>query len=141
YDAQKAFALRHGLRDEGLKPSKAGDEFAAFLAVERGQGVPQEELDRAWGEIEEALTNLFRMTDLLDDLRRAEFLMAQRPLQFKHGEVTVKAVPDLVAFYRDRRPLIIDWKVHVFGNRDYCSMSSSPGRRATPRSSSPTTTA
>jgi hypothetical protein len=119
YDAQLAFALRHGLHDEGLKPSKVGDEFAAFLAVEHGQGVPPEELDRAWGEIEQALTNLFGMTDLLNDLRRAEFVMAQRPLQFKHGEVTVKAVPDLVAFYRDRHPLIVDWKVHVFGNRDY----------------------
>jgi hypothetical protein len=34
FDVQQAFALRHGLRDDGLKPSKVGDEFAAFLAVE-----------------------------------------------------------------------------------------------------------
>jgi hypothetical protein len=119
YDAQKAFALRNGLRDEGLRPTQVGDELAAFLAVERGEDVPPEELARAWGDIEQALTNLFGMADLLKDLRRAEFAMAQRTLQFKHGEVTVRAVPDLVAFYRDRQPLIVDWKVHTFGNRDY----------------------
>ena len=62
-------------------------------------------------EIEQALTNLFAMTGLLADLRKAEFLMAQRALQFKHGEVTVKAVPDLVAFYRDAPPLIVDWSM------------------------------
>jgi hypothetical protein len=119
FDAQRAFALRHGLRDDGLKPSKAGDDFAAFLAVERGEQISDDVFEKAWREIERALNNLFGMTDLLDDLRRAEFLMAQRALQFKHGEVTVKAVPDLVAFYRGRPPLIVDWKVHLFGSRDY----------------------
>ena len=96
-----------------------GDEFAAFLAVERGEEISDDEFVRAWDDIEKALSNLFGMTSLLDDLRRAEFLMAQRALQFKHGDVTVKAVPDLVAFYRGRPPLIVDWKVHFFGSRDY----------------------
>jgi hypothetical protein len=119
FDAQRAFALRHGLRDDGLKPSKAGDEFAAFLAVERGEEISDEEFTTAWGEIEQALSNLFGMTELLNDLRQAELLMTQRALQFKQGDVTVKAVPDLVAFYRSRPPLIVDWKVHFFGARDY----------------------
>jgi len=119
FDAQRTFALRHGLRDDGLKPSKAGDEFAAFLAVERGEEISDEEFTTAWEEIEQALHNLFGMTDLLNDLRQAEFIMTQRALQFKHGDVTVKAVPDLVAFYRSRPPLIVDWKVHFFGARDY----------------------
>lgn len=119
FDAQRAFALRHGLRDDGLKPTKVGDAFAAFLAVERGEEISDEELATAWGEIERALNNLFGMTDLLNDLRQAEFIMAQRALQFKHGEVTVKAFPDLVAFYRSKPPLIVDWKVHFFGARDY----------------------
>ena len=107
--------LRHGLRDAGLKPSKAGDEFAAFLAVERGEEISVEEFAGAWQEIEQALKNLFGMTDLLSELHQAEFVMAQRALQFKHGDVTVKAVPDLVAFYRTKPPLIVDWKVHFFG--------------------------
>lgn len=119
FDAQRAFALRHGLRDDGLRPSKVGDEFAAFLAVERGEEISEEEFTTAWAEIEQALNNLFGMTDLLSDLRQAEFLVTQRALQFKHGDVTVKAVPDLVAFYRGKPPLIVDWKVHFFGARDY----------------------
>ena len=32
--------------------------------------------------------------------------------------MTVRAVPDAVAFYDDRPPLIIDWKVHAFGLKD-----------------------
>jgi hypothetical protein len=119
FNAQRTFALRHGLRDDGLKLSKAGNEFAAFLAVERSENISDEGFATAWEEIERALNNLFGMTDLLNELRQAEFIMTQRALQFKHGDVTVKAVPDLVAIYRSKPPLIVDWKVHFFGTRDY----------------------
>jgi len=34
FDVQLAFALRHGLRDAGMKPAQAGEEFAAFFEVE-----------------------------------------------------------------------------------------------------------
>jgi hypothetical protein len=36
-------------------------------------------------------------------------------LTFSHSDVTVRAVPDLIAFYDDGPPAIFDWKVHVFG--------------------------
>lgn len=115
YDTQLAFARRHPLRDPGLSPAKLEGEFAAFHAIEYGEKIPQEELDRAWVEIETALGNLFRKKDLFDELRSATLLCPQRALQFKHSGMTVRAVPDVVAFFRDRAPLIVDWKVHAFG--------------------------
>ncbi|NJO93370.1 MAG: hypothetical protein HC820_01520 [Hydrococcus sp. RM1_1_31] len=32
-----------------------------------------------------------------------------------HTGETVRAVPDLIAFYVNKPPLIVDWKVHFFG--------------------------
>jgi hypothetical protein len=32
--------------------------------------------------------------------------------------MTVRAVPDVIAFYRSRPPLIVDWKVHALGLRE-----------------------
>jgi hypothetical protein len=33
-------------------------------------------------------------------------------------EVTTLAYPDLIAFRRQQQPIIVDWKVHVFGQND-----------------------
>jgi hypothetical protein len=119
FDAQRAFALDHRLREEGMVPAQAGEAFAAFLAVERGETVGNAELDRAWAEVEQALRNLFGMDELLRQLRSASLCVAQRALTFEHAGVSVKAVPDLIAFYGDRPHLIVDWKVHAFGTKDY----------------------
>lgn len=115
FDTQLAFARRHPLRDKGLSPAKLEGEFAAFYAIEYGTGVSDEELDRAWQEIETALGNLFALTELFAELREATLLCPQRALQFSHSGMTVRAVPDVVVFFRDKSPLIVDWKVHAFG--------------------------
>lgn len=100
-----------------MRPAQAGDEFAAFHEVEYGAGVPGEEVARARTEVEQALTNLFGMTELLADLRRASYSIDQRPLQFDHGGQPVKAMPDLISFYPGAPPLITDWKVHFSARR------------------------
>jgi hypothetical protein len=115
FDRQLEFARRHGLRDPGLSPAKAGSEFAALYAIEYGGHVPESELDRAWNEIEAALANFFGMTDLIKELCSAEYVIAQRALSFTHSGSSVRAVPDAIAFFRNAPPLIVDWKVHAFG--------------------------
>ena len=119
FDMQREFALRHRLREEGMIPSKAGEAFAAFLPLEYGETVAEAELEQAWAEIEQALRNLFGMEDVLARLGAASRCIAQRALTFDHFGVTVKAVPDLIAFYDSAPPLIVDWKVHAFGTKDY----------------------
>ncbi|MDX2007113.1 MAG: PD-(D/E)XK nuclease family protein [Meiothermus sp.] len=124
FDRQREFALRHRIREPGCKPSSAGEEFAAFSAVERGTPPTEEELESAWSEVALALEHLLSMGDLLNGLRRADVLLGQRQINFKvenfdRESVTVQANPDLIALFRQAPPLIVDWKVHTFGSTDY----------------------
>jgi hypothetical protein len=119
FKTQSEFALAHRIREAGLVPAKAGNAFAAFLSIEHGKAVPKDELDRAWLEIEQAIRNLFALEDLFRLLANTTRCIAQRALTFKHLGVSIKAVPDAIAFFSDQPPLIVDWKVHAFGTKDY----------------------
>ncbi len=57
------------------------------------------------------------MTDLCDLLRGATRLVTQRPLLFHYYRMQVRAVPDLIAFFKEQPPLIVDWKVNTSGAR------------------------
>jgi len=119
FDTQLEFAKLNRVREPGMTQSKAGESFAALYQVEYGAGISKGDIKRAWEEVEQALLNLLAMNELLNELRRAERLIAQRSLTFSIFQTKVRAVPDLIAFFRDEPPLIVDWKVHVFGTRDY----------------------
>lgn len=53
------------------------------------------------------------------NMKIGAYRLAQRPLQFVQSGVTVKALPDLIVFYDDEPPIIVDWKVHAFGTCEY----------------------
>lgn len=114
FDGQLAFGRAHRLWDQP-SPAKAGRDFAAFHAVEYDGLISDKEIETAREEVLRALTNLYGMQEIKTRMKSAEYLIAQRALMFRHTEQTVRAVPDLIAFYRDQPPLIFDWKVHVFG--------------------------
>lgn len=123
YDAQLAFAAAHRLREAGMRPSQHPD-FLALREIERGAPPSDADLAKAWRDIERALTNLLALEVLLERLRGATLLLPQRALTYKRdlpkGEpVTVRAVPDLLAFFRDAPPLIVDWKVHTHATAGY----------------------
>ena len=123
YEAQLAFAKAHRLREVGMRPSQHPD-FLALLEIERGSSPQEADLAKAWQDIEAALANLMAMEALLERLRTAILLLPQRALTYKRalpeGEgVTVRAVPDLLAFFQDAPPLIIDWKVHTHATANY----------------------
>ena len=59
--------------------SRRGTEvFAAFLALEYDKPVGEPELRQAWAEVEQAITNLFGMDALLEQLQAASLCVAQR---------------------------------------------------------------
>jgi len=116
FDQQLSFALKNRMREPRMTK---GEDFAAFAAVEYGLPIKSEDIETARAEIKQAITNLFGMHDLLARLRSATHLAAQRALTFPHLQVNFKAVPDLVAFYDGKPPLIVDWKVHSRGVHDY----------------------
>lgn len=119
FEKQIAFAQANRLRAPGMRPSQAGDEFAALAEIDYENFLSEETIASAWQDIENSLNNLFRMSDLLNLLRVSTHLVAQRGLTFEHLDLTFRAFPDLIAFYQDRAPLIVDWKVHWRATSDY----------------------
>lgn len=119
FDKQLAFGRQHRVREPGFKVTESGDSFAAFYAVEYGAGLSDIDVNAAWLDVEQALRNLFGLDELKQLLREAKYRVAQRSLIFDHAGAKVRAVPDLIAFFADKPPVIVDWKVHTFGVRDY----------------------
>jgi hypothetical protein len=118
FDMQLQTARKHPLREPDMPVSSWGRSYAALASVEYGDGPAPEEIDRAWSEVSDAIRNLLRRHNFLERLSAAKFLMPQRPLQYADYGVTVVVVPDLVAFYEDEPPAIVDWKAHVVGTSD-----------------------
>ena len=119
FDKQLAYARRHPIADLALTLSREGDRFAALYPMEYEGELREHEIERAWCEVETALENLFKMEDVKQILKSSDYVVAQRPLQYKlMDDVTVLAYPDAIAFRRGAPPVIIDWKVHAFGIHD-----------------------
>ncbi|MBI2924210.1 MAG: PD-(D/E)XK nuclease family protein [Verrucomicrobia bacterium] len=119
FDAQRDFAMRHKLREPEMSVSKAGSAFAAFVKIEYGEKLEDSEFDQACVDVETAFRNLWKLEELRKRLRDGEYRIAQRNLLFDHCGAKVRAVPDLIVFFVKEPPLLVDWKVHTFGTRDY----------------------
>lgn len=87
-----------------------------LLEIETKGFVEPASLEQAWSEIVKALTNFMNDADLLAELRSAAYLLDQRVLWCKVSNTSVKGIPDLVAFWNDRPPVIYDWKVNFYGS-------------------------
>ena len=118
FDRELDFALNNRIHEPGMQASR-NDAVAAFRAIEYGATIARQEIAQAWDDIETAISNLFKMHRLREALKHASYVIAQRSLQFTFDAVTVVAVPDVIAFNDHAPPLIVDWKVHSFGTRDY----------------------
>lgn len=91
----------------------------AFFEVEYGLPLTDAMFAEAWGEIEASLRNFFQNDNLRTLLGGAMRLIPQRPLSLRHGEVTVRVVPDLIVFRYSDPPIVLDWKVNARPLRDY----------------------
>jgi hypothetical protein len=116
FERELAFALQHGRLIGDGNPS--AHDFVALHSLYYHGSLSQTELDTAQKEIGVALSTLFQMEKVKADLKAARLLITQRTLVFQHCGASVRAVPDLIAFFDTRPPLIVDWKVHAFGIRE-----------------------
>ena len=94
------------------------NDFTILHETEYGDGINDEDVEQARAEIKQAVHNLYEFESLLSDLRDSSYVISQRGLTYKIGNSSVKAFPDIVAFYNDQPPIVLDWKVHHFGNSD-----------------------
>jgi hypothetical protein len=110
---QKAGSVYQRQQLLGLQKIENDDtKFYGFLEVEYGEIPQTEAFDEAWEDIKSALNTFFSNSFILEALNNAIILKAQKTLSFKSFGVSVSAIPDVICFYQNKAPLIIDWKVH-----------------------------
>lgn len=111
-------AREASLDDRVSEPKKLPAHFRFLFDDLYGDGSDEDEIDRAYQEIDDSIENLYETDEVLDTLRASDYAISQRALTWRVGEHSVRAVPDVIAFFTVEPPLVLDWKVHVFGNAD-----------------------
>jgi len=115
FNNELLFAQGKRWRENGAKTSD--DNYVAL------QGLEDEEieklLEQAWIDIETAITNFYQMAEIWDLLKTATYLKPQERLGFHHYDNYVTCMPDLILLFRNEEPMLIDWKVHKYGVKDY----------------------
>lgn len=120
FTEQLAYAAQNRAATIDVKFGDIGDRFALLMEHEFEDGPTQEDLDRAWLEIETALSNFWDNEEIQQIIYDAEQLITQpRTLHFElvNGTKAV-AIPDLIAFNRFKAHTIVDWKVHAEAGND-----------------------
>ncbi|SFE53092.1 PD-(D/E)XK nuclease family protein [Spirosoma endophyticum] len=117
FDSQLEYAAFQKYREPGRKFTDK--DFAALINYEFGLDYSEEILDSARNDIHFALNNLLDDTEFITYLQSATFLASQRSLHYQFSGLPVSSKPDLIVFFADRPPHIIDWKVHTYGIHTY----------------------
>lgn len=119
--ARYDFAIGEKYKEEDLKKTKLEYEYAALYDLEYLDDKVdlKGKFKKAWEDIEIALKNFLGNTDFINYLKEANYLVAQKTLQFESHGFTIKGVPDLIAFFPNKPPHIFDWKVHHSGTKTY----------------------
>lgn len=118
-DKQLKFGRLKKYRLPEITKSVAADEYSAFFDVEYNGDLDENELLGAKNEVKVSLLNLIKSDFLKEIMENSKYIISQRPLQFQYADTSISCTPDLLIFYENRAPSIIDWKVHAFANADY----------------------
>ncbi len=115
FENELLFAKEKRWRNPGAKTSDKN--YAAIQNLEEIN--TQELLEQAWADVENAIINYYEMDEVRDLLESATYLKPQERLGFKPYGIYVTCMPDLILLYGDDAPLLIDWKVHKYGVKNY----------------------
>jgi len=118
-ERQLDFGKRNRHREPGMTQTKGGDNYCAFFDVEYKNGLNEMQVEKAKQEINAALSTLLCSPLLVEIKRNASKIIPQRNLIIPANDFNVTSRPDLIVFYDNRPPLIVDWKVHEGRNTDY----------------------
>lgn len=113
---QMQFAFAEKKRWELIKTKSQledGNEYLILAPLIFGQVVTKPEKQRIWKEIKQALKIYYEDEDFqYNYCQPATHHFTQYPLLINRQNVTIKGVPDLLLYYEDAPPLIVDWKVY-----------------------------
>jgi len=97
----------------------SSEDYCAFFDLEYGTCLEQDKIAVAEQEVCTALKNLLSSSFLKAIVEENLYVIAQREVGYPLVEgVQISCTPDMVVFYKDKAPLIADWKVHVFGTTE-----------------------
>lgn len=117
--AQKMFREQKEQRLNGVTNDNDTSREGGFFEIEYGLPLTDAMFEQALADIDLALQNFYKNEPLWELLRHAERLIPQRPLSFKHGDVSIRVIPDLIIFRAPQAPVVLDWKVNTRPLRDY----------------------
>jgi hypothetical protein len=116
--SQISFAREQKHKHLGVTKSSSGDNYCALYDLEYDGKLDDELLKVAEEDIALSLRNLLH-SDFIDRIAKDnKYVISQRNLSYRCYDVNVVCIPDMIVFFEDKPPLIIDWKVHAFGNSD-----------------------
>lgn len=107
---QYEFSARRGYREPAASKTAVGDAYCALSCHEPGAAAMRDELEMACAEVEQALRNLSRMSDLLKEVEGRARYWAEVTLNTHLEGVRIQARLDLLFFRGRGQPTIIDWK-------------------------------
>lgn len=118
-ECQIQFGKEKKYRENKVSKTRVGNRYCAFYDIEYKGLLVEESLECACKEVETAINNLLDSQLLQDIAYNNQYLISQRSLRFElFNDVRVICVPDMIVFFENQPPLIIDWKVHSFGSSD-----------------------
>jgi len=117
-DQQIEFGIAAKHRCQNMIKSNGNGAYCAFYDVEYNGGLDEKTLQDARQEVKTSLVNLLQSSFIKDIMRNSSTLIAQRSLMFEFEKTTISCTPDLIVLAKQDRPLIVDWKVHAFGDAD-----------------------
>lgn len=116
---QLEFARDERYKEPEMTKSGAGEKYCALHDIEYNDGLDLQEVLDAKSDVKEALTNLLN-SDLIQELNEENpYMITQRHLTYEFMDTNISCVPDLMLFYDNKPPKIIDWKVHQHGGTTY----------------------
>lgn len=110
-ERQLAFSKRRGYREKEMSKAKAGDDYCALVGHETDAGVSAEQYRGVLQAVEQSFRNLAGMTELLEEIQRAERYWQELVLRMDYDIARIEVRLDLLYFRAFGQPTIIDWKV------------------------------
>jgi hypothetical protein len=141
FESQLRYAKSHlGQTPETNGAESSSDVQCSLFELEYNGELDQGLIDRAREEVRVSLSNLLSSRLMTDVTANGVYLVAQRTLQFRFANVSVSCTPDLIAFFPNRPPSIVDWKVQAPKHKEHWTQLGVYGvalSRATPHKDFP----
>lgn len=88
--ARYEFAIAEGHKEPNLKKTEHYYEYAPLYDIEYPSDDLKPKLKKAWDEIVISLTNFYNNKELIANLKKANYLITQRTLQYDSHDTTIE---------------------------------------------------